>query len=1053
MNIAEVSIKRPIFISCLVIAMLAIGWLSLKSLPVDLFPNVNFPIVVVNTVYPGAGPKEIESQVSKFLEEEMSTLTGVKRMRSINREGLSTVVAEFTLETNINNAEQQVRDRVASAKIKMPKDIEEPVIRRVDPADQPILILAFKGNLPADELFDLADQKIKPKLEQINKVGLVEIVGGRKREIKVELDRKKLKSHEISATMVAQRIAAAGQDVPVGKFDASGKETVYRTLGEFKSLKDIESTIVSFLGNDVPVTVAEVGQVENSLVDEKARTFFNGEPTLLFLIYRQAGSNTISVVDAVLNQVQKLNEELQQGKADATISMVRDGARMIRANVDDVNESILIGILLTILVVYLFLANGRSTIITGLALPNSLLGAFILMSAFGFTINVMTLLALSLTVGLLIDDAIVVRENIFRHLEMGKSPVQAALIGTKEVSLAVIATTMTVIAVFGPIAFLKGMVGQFFKEFGLTICFAMLISLFDAFTVAPMLSAYFAGHSHSSPKNFFSRKWSRLLDGFNSFQDRLENLYEKVLHFSLRRPFVVLLSAVSIFLLSLFSAGLVPKTFLPAQDMGEFVVSLEKPPGTSLEMMSQIAKSVEETVRKNKEVASAVTIVGGGQTEPNNASLYVTLVPAKERALNTSQFKDRLREQLKIYSEANPLVKDFDAVGVGMRPFNVNIIGTDLAQIEAIAQQAFEKIKKHPGLKDVEISYKPGKPEFQVEVDNRMAERLGVSSILMGQELRTQVEGTVPAVFRENGNEYDIRVRLKEEQRNLQQSFYETYIPNINYSLVKLSSVAKPVEVTGPSNINRQDRGRYIQISGDMTPGGVGMGAVMADIDKMFKDEIKLPSGMRYAFVGQAEDFKDLMANMLIAFGLGILFIFLVLASLYESFVTPFTIMLVLPLAACGAFFALFITQQSLDIFSMIGCIMLMGIATKNSILLVDYANHCLEQGMSRYDAMVQAGRTRLRPILMTTVALIAGMLPVAIGLNEASRQRVSMGISIIGGLLSSTLLTLVVVPAAYSYIDRFRVWSKNKLQRLFQATPPPSDDRASARNIEIRTQ
>lgn len=1032
MTLADLSIKRPIFITCTVIAMLVVGYLSLKKLGVDLFPNVTFPVVTVSTPYPGAGPREVETLVSKVLEDQISTVAGIKRLRSVNKEGVSIVIAEFTLETDVKYAEQQVRDKVSSAKIKLPKETKESIIRRVDPADQPIITITVAADLPEAKLYDLADQIVRPKIEQVKNVGLVEVLGGRKREIRVELDRKKLNSYEISATQVSQRIATTGQNIPAGKVEQLKMDLVFRTLGEFKNLKDIEDVIVNFVGNDVPVTVSQIANVTDSLEDETSRTFYNGKKSLFLMVFRQTGANTIGVADAVKQRVTELNQTLANEDGKPVLEIVRDSSKPIRANVDDVTESIFIGIVLTILVVFFFLGSGRSTIITGLALPNSLLGAFILMAAAGFTVNVMTLLALSLAVGLLIDDAIVVRENIFRHIEMGEEPITASSVGTKEVTLAVIATTCAVLAVFGPIAFLKGVVGQFFKEFGLTICFAMLISLFDALTVAPMLSAYFAGKSHGFPETgFFGATVGRALKAFNSFQTSLEDRYETLLQKVVARPGKTFGITLVILILSGVALKYTPKTFLGAQDYGEFSVGLDMPPGTNLNEMSEVAHKVDAILRANPEVKSSVLMVGSRDLESNVATFFIELVNAKQRKVNTTQFKDRLREQLKPFAFANPTVKDVDMVGAGARPFNVNLIGSDLAVVEETANKVFQKLKVMPDLKDVDISVRPGKPEFQVSLDNRKAERMGVSSSIVGAELRNQIEGSTPAVFREAGREYDIRVRLQEGDRNLRENFNTTFVPNINFRQIPLKNIANGVEATGPANILRQDRGRYVQIAADLTPGGKGMGGVMADINKMLKDEIPLPQGVSYAFVGQAENFKELIDSMATAGLLAVVFIYLVLASLYESFVTPFTIMLILPLAACGAFFALFITRQSLDINSMIGCILLLGVATKNSILLVDATNQLIAEGVERSQAIARAGKMRLRPILMTTFALIAGMLPVAIGLNEASKQRTSMGIAIIGGLISSTLLSLVVVPAAFTYIDRFRLWMKRKLEFL----------------------
>lgn len=1093
MNLADLSIKRPVFVTAIAIVLVAIGTLSMLKMPVDLFPDVTFPIVTVTTEYRGAGPEEVETLVSKVLEEEISTVSGIKRITSTNNEGLSIVIAEFFLENDVKYAEQQVRDRVSSARRKLPADVEESVIRRIDPADQPILVMSVRvPNMTQAQLYDLADNVIKTKVEQVNAVGKVDVIGGREREIQVHLDRKKLKDYEISATQIVQRIANTGQNVPAGKIETPTNETAFRTLGEFKSVQDIKNVVVSFFNNDVPVTLAEIAEVQDTVKDETTRGALNGEAALFLSVYRQSGSNTIAVADAVKARVEKMKTELDQIAPGAEVKIVRDGANPIRANVDDVKEAILIGILLTIVVVYFFLGSGRSTFITGLALPNSLLGAFFLMSIAGFSINIMSLLALSLAVGLLIDDAIVVRENIFRHMEMGKPPIKAASEGTKEVLLAVIATTGAVIAVFGPIGFLKGIVGQFFRQFGLSVCFVMAISLFDAITMAPMLSAYFAGGhgeddkdngpwdrflkflkaSFSAPLNsvgpikmvwkmilrfvivlpllfivpvfivfgnFWNKYSAKALGGFNRFQNGLENKYENILKWTIRHPILVISAGVIIWLSSCVSTVWIPKTFLPAQDAGEFQVTLDMKPGTSIEGMAAMAAKVDEVIRSNKEVQYSIQMIGLN-SKPNTASFTIILVPSKQREGNTTFYKDKVRQQLAQFKEANPIVGDINGVGSAERPFNVNIVGSDLKQLEEVATKAFNKLKNHPGLQDVDIGYRPGKPEFQVQPDQGRAERYGVLTTQIGMELRTQIEGTEAAVFRENGEEYDIRVRLKPEQRDLQAAFNETYVPNVNMSLVRLKDVAKPVETTGPAEITRLDRGRYIRIAADVAPKGPGMGGVMADIDKMFATEDKLPPGMRYSYTGQAESFKELGENMLTALLLGCLFIYLVLASLYESFVTPLTIMMVLPLAACGAFFALLITGESLNIFSMIGCILLMGVATKNSILLVDYTNHLLQEGKSYAEAVVEAGRVRLRPILMTSIALIAGMLPIAIGLNEASKQRTSMGVAIIGGVISSTLLTLLIVPAAFSYMERFRRWSLALMKKIVGAEDSHED-------------
>jgi HAE1 family hydrophobic/amphiphilic exporter-1 len=1033
MSLANISIKRPTLLTCVIILMLAVGWMSMKKLPVDLFPDINFPIVTVTTIYPGAGPNEIETNVSKVIEDEVSNISGIKTVRSISREGASQVIVEFNLETDIKYAEQQVRDRVSSAKRKLPNDSKEPTIRRISPSDQPIAAITLTADLPMAKLFDLAEEEIRPKLEQVPQIGLVNVIGGRKREIHINLDRHKLKEYEISASQVSQRIEASGQNIPVGKNEKGGQEISIRTIGEFKSLDDLKNVIITFIGNDVPVSLDKIATVQDALIDETNKTYYNGQSTLVLMVFKQSDSNTIAVTKGIEKQLAKIQETLTSAEGHPKLKIVRKTADQIEANVNDVQESIFIGIILTVVVVFFFLGSGRSTLITGLALPNSLMGAFILMSWAGFSINVMSLLALSLSVGLLVDDAIVVRENIFRHRSMGKSAVKSALDGTQEVTLAVIATTLTVIAVFGPIGFLKGIVGQFFKEFGLSICFAMAISLFDALTIAPMMSAYFGG-SHGEVRNgLYKTTVGWFLDWFELFQQWLERSYASTLKFTMRVPLLILSSAFLLFIVSIYATKWLPKTFLSPQDNGEFAVALDMPPGTSLAKMDEVARAVDETIRKRSEIQTSLLTVGNREGAPNVAEFYIHLVPSKQRSMNTSAVKELLRGDLKAFAFANPVVKDIDAVGGGWRPFNVNIVGENLDEVAQVAQELMTKIKDHPALKDVDISHRPGKPEVQFAINRAAAEKVGVAPNVAGFELRTLVEGSTPAVFRESGREYDIRVRLRPDQRDLKVAFHETYVPNINFRTVRLSSVADVVETTSPATINRQDRGRYIQISADIAPHGPGMNQAMVDIKKLFDSgEIKLRPGMRYQFVGQAESFVEMIQNMTIAVILSIIFIYLVLASLYESFVTPFTIMLVLPLAISGAIFGLLVMGVSLDLYSMIGCILLLGIATKNSILLVDYATQKVSEGVDRDAAMLEAGKTRLRPILMTSVALIAGMLPVAYGLNEASKQRTTMGIAVIGGMVSSTLLSLIVVPAAFAYIDRFRVWISGKMSQAF---------------------
>ncbi|WP_413557211.1 efflux RND transporter permease subunit [Bdellovibrio sp. HCB209] len=1028
MNLPSLSIRRPITILCVVILMLILGLFSLLKMPVDMFPDVTFPILSVQITYPGASPIDLEKQVSKPIEDELGSLSGLKTLTSQNLDGVTVLILEFNLGVDIKELEQDVRNRIGNIRRDLPTDINEPVIQRFDPADQPIVTLALVTELPDGEAYDLANETIKPMFERLKDVGQVQIYGGRKQEIHVLIDKNKLQDRKISMLQVSQRVLETSKDIPIGKIENPQQETTLRTNGEFESLKQIEEVNVSFIGSDRPVLVKDVGRVVKSLEDQKTMGRIGGKKALLLQVYKQRGANTVEVARNITRNIDKANEFLKSKTIKAEVKMVRDTARPIRLNVADVNESIMIGIALCVLVVFFFLGSARSTLITGMALPNSLLGGFVIMFAMGFTINLMTLLALSLAVGLLIDDAIVVRENIFRHLEMGKRPKDAALDGTKEVAMAVVATTLVVIAVFGPISFLQGIVGQFFKQFGLTVVFTMLISLFDAFTVAPMMSAYLA---HPDEHKKGSGIIGRMLHGFDRFQSWLEDIYEAFLKVTLNHPKTILMGAMVVFVLSMMTIAWIPKTFLPNADVGEFSVSVELPVGSSLEATSNLTAEIEKVFEGDKAVDIVVVTVGTWNNEANKASFYVRLVEPNERTMNTTDYTEELRKKLEKFKDRSIIsIGEFDPVNSGQKPLNVNLTGQDLEELNAYAVKVVERISKIPGLVDVDTNFRAGKPEYHVIFDRSRSEALGVSTVNAGAELRNRTEGNDLTLYRENGIDYKVRVRFEEKYRDLRSNFDTTQVPNANYNMIPLNRIAKGEEAKGYSQINRQNKSRYIQVSANLGKDGA-LGTVSAEIEKIIRTELKPPPGIEYHFQGQADDFKDLIENMLIAIFLGVTFIYLVLASLYESFITPFAILLALPLAMTGAFLALLITGKTIDIFSLIGIVLLLGVVAKNSILLVDYTNHLLGEGMPRREALLKACRTRLRPILMTSLALIAGMIPIAVGLNEASAMRTSMGIAIIGGLISSTVLTLIVVPAAFGFIDDFRTWLREKLAKF----------------------
>ena len=1036
MNLAALSIKRPIFITCIVSLMLVLGLISINKMSVDLFPDVTFPTIFIQNFYPGASPKDMEKLVSKIIEEEMGSLSGLDKLYSQNADGISYVTLMFKIGTDVKDAEQQIRQRLGNIRSKLPTDMKDPIVRRFDPADQAVVQLAVTGNMKADQLFDVVDQTIKTQFETIPGVGLVNIIGGRKREIQVLVDKNKLQDRQISLLQIAEKIRNTSKDVPVGKLENSTSETTVRASGEFESVEAIRKVNVNFLGSDRGVRLDSVAEVKEGLEQEESAFAFRSKAnefqrldSISLSIYKQSGSNTVKIVDLVKAKIDKVNDMLKARSIEAKVSLVRENSRPIRLNIADVSESIMIGIALCIFVVFFFLGSGKSTLITGMALPNSLLGGFIIMYSMGFTINILTLLALSLAVGLLIDDAIVVRENIFRHIEMGKSPMQASLDGTKEVSLAVIATTLVVISVFGPIAFLDGIIGQFFRQFGLTVVFTMLISLFDAFTMAPMMSTYLATSADHHRGN---GPIDTVLNKFDAFQNWLEGKYVLTIEWVLKHRLKVLFSAFAVFVASMLVGSILPKNFLPPADNGEFQVTVELPLGTSLEKTKSYVVGIENEIVKNPGVELISTVAGySTRPEANKATIYVRLVPRKERKGNTSFVKTEMRTALEPFQKESLIqIGDIDIGGGGQKILQLSIRGENLDELSAYVEKLKPRLEKITGLVDVDTNYRTGKPEIQVVFDRQRAESLGVSTVTAGAELRSRLEGNVPAVFRQNGNEYDIRIRMREQDRDVRKEFATTNVPNANFNMIPLTKVADLKEVKTYSAINRLNKGRYIMVEANLGPGG-NLGNITTEIEKIMKSdpELKIPSSLGYEFIGQADDFKVLIQNMLMAIGLGVLLIYLVLSSLYESFITPLTILLALPLAITGAFGGLLITGKAIDLFSMIGIVMLLGVVAKNSILLVDYANQKMAEGMERSQAILAACRSRLRPILMTSFALIGGTIPIAVGLNEASAQRTSMGVAIIGGLISSTALTLVVVPAAFGYIDDFRQWVSRKLK------------------------
>jgi HAE1 family hydrophobic/amphiphilic exporter-1 len=1044
MNLAKLSIKRPTFIIAVLFIVLIIGAISYKSMAVRMFPDVEFPYVLAITQYPGAGPEEIEQLVSKPLEDAISGVSGLKHINSVSQDNFSIVFGEFELSKDPDIALEEVKDKVSQARWDLPDDVEETVIQKLDPDDMPIVTLSLKADMDAKALYDFADDVVSKEFSRVSGVSKVEVLGGSKREIHVNIDKDKLKLHELTLSEISAKIKANSLNVPAGKVIKQTTDLAYRTIGEFRSVEQINNVLVRFMGNDIPITVRDLGEVEDGLAQETSRARVTvkenfetkAAPAMLIQIYKQSKSNDVQISDGIQKRLIEVNAKFAKLDGHPILALVSDNARGVRMNLEDVERTIIEGIFLAVVVVYFFLGNWRSTFITALALPNSLIGSFVFMHACGFSLNVMSLMSLSLAVGLLIDDAIVVRENIFRHYEEGSSPVKSAIEGTNEVTMAVIATTASVIAVFGPVAFLSGIMGQFFREFGLTVVFAMFISVLDALTIAPMLSAYII--KEHSEENKEPKKIVKFLSNivhfltlywFDKVYSLAEAFYLKILSLALKHKITTILIAAVFFFGSLFIAGKLKFTFMPTSEWGEFNVILEAQPGTSLEQMSEYSKQIENEIMQNENSEMTVTTVGNITGKANEATIFVKMLPSNQRKISTTDMKEWTREKIRgMFSkeEMDISVVNNGGMGNGQSEFILELFGAEREELAEAANILMKRFETIDGLTDIKTNYKSGKPEIQIQMDVNKMELMGVNSVTAGNEIRAMIDGALSGKFREKGLEYDIRVELKENQKDLMEAFNSIYVNNVNGTLVKLSNVAFPRKAEGPVEINRKDRSVYVTVEGNLKKGGA-IGNIQKDAYRIFHEEKANPKNeqifenIEIRPSGNAEEMATMTSSIGIAALLSIIFMFLVLASLYESVVTPVTIMTALPLAIIGGFLALFITHQPIDMFTLIGMIMLLGIVAKNSILLVDYIQQKIKSGLEIDNAVIAAGKVRLRPILMTTFAIIAGMIPTALGLSEVGKFRRGMGIVVIGGVISSTILTLLIVPASFEYIDRFR--------------------------------
>lgn len=1040
----RVSLKNPVFATMVMLAFVVLGLFSYQRLKVDQFPNIDFPVVVVSTEYPGASPEIVESEVTKKIEEGVNSIAGINALTSRSYDGQSVVIIEFQLHIDGRKAAEDVREKVASIRPSLRTEVKEPRVLRFDPASRAIWSLAVlpdgtQGKQPsAVELTNWADQVLKKRLENVRGVGSVTLVGATKREINLYLKPAALEAYGITPDQVVAAVKSENQDLPAGAVRSSTQELTVQVDARMQRPEDFARIIVARKGT-AAIRLGQVATVQDGAQELETLALYNGQRTLLASVQKAQDENTIAVIDGLTRAVAELQPQLPPG---VRLEPITDGSRPIRVAVDNVRRTLIEGAILTVLIVFLFLNSWRSTVITGLTLPIALIGTFLFMYMFGFTINMITLMALSLCVGLLIDDAIVVRENIVRHVQMGKAPYQASLDGTQEIGLAVLATTFSIVAVFLPIGFMGGIIGKFFHEFGITIVAAVLISMFVSFTLDPMLSSIWHDPSidtHGQPKEpvtFYDKTIGRVTGWFDRATDSLAEAYQGILRWSLAHKLATLGLALGVFITSLVMVPLLGTEFVPKADFSETSVNFYTPVGSSLEVTEAKARQVQDILREFPEVKYTLATLNTGNAQGKNyASIYVRLVDRHARARDADQMSAALRERLRqvpgiTVTHAGLL----DPVG-GQKQIEFSLQGSDLQELERLTVLVLERLRDIPGLVDLDSSLKPNKPTIEVDIQRDAAADLGLNVNQIAGALRTLVAGQTVGNWRASDDQtYDVNVRLAPQARNTLADLERlpfTLGSNADGSsrVVRLNQVATLRESTGSNQINRRDLTREVAINANVF--NRSGGEVSNDIRKAL-DGVSFPPGYRYSFGGSTKNMAEAFGYAISALVLAIVFIYMILASQFKSFFQPLALMTSLPLTLIGVVLALLMFGSTLSMFSIIGIVMLMGLVTKNAILLVDFAIRAREEGMERADALLLAARVRLRPILMTTLAMIFGMVPLAFALTEGSEQRAPMGQAVIGGVITSSLLTLVVVPVVYCYMDDFSQW----LRRRWGAKP-----------------
>ena len=1016
MSLYETCVRRPVFATMLIMSLVVLGLASYRELGVDLFPKVDLPTVTVTTRLEGASPEEIENQITKRVEEVVNTINGIDELRSITIEGQSQVYATFVLDKDINVAANEVREKVSAIASQFPPGTDSSSIEKFDPDASPVMAIVVSGKRSAREVTEIADKKIKRQLETVKDVGAISLIGDRKREIQVFVSPDRLAAYNLSIQQIKEAVRRQNIEIPGGRITWQNREQGIRTMGRIEKVNDFNELIVADY-KGAPVRLRDVGYVRDGEEEPRTLSRLDDNSAISLLIRKQSGTNTVEVTDRVKEKLEVIKEFLP---GDINIEIVKDQSRFIKRSVSQVEEHLVLGAFLASIIILLFIRNLKTAFIAALAIPTSIIATFFAMRYMGFTLNNMTLLALSVCTGIVIDDAIIVLENIFRHIEEeGKTPFEAAISGTKEIALAVMATTLSLVVIFLPVAFMGGLVGRFWKSFGLTATIAIGVSLLVSFTLTPMLSSRLLKKTNNTHKG--KSKESR-------FYSLMEKGYLSMLKWCLDHRATVIILAIALFFSTVLIMKFLKGEFIVDDDMSEFEVVVETPPGSSLEKSNEIVQGVESELRKISEVEHIFTTIGvRGQYQSNvtDVSIYVGLKHLSERERNQQAIMQDARMRLKKYAGLRLSVQNLNLIsGGGFRqtPFNLIIRGPELEKLDEYSKTLIKRLSAIPGFVDADTGQALRHPETQVIIDRNKASDLNVKIDTIASGLRTMIGGEKISLFREGDEQYNVRLRLAADYRKDTKQIENLTVPAADGNLVKVSNITTLISGTSPAQIDRFAQERQITVVSNLF--GKPLGEAITQANAILK-EMNLPPAYNTEYLGRGKLMQEAFVNFMLAFVLSLIFIYIVLAAQFESFLHPLTIMVSIFLSIPFGLLSLLIFGSSLNIYSFMGMFVLIGVVKKNAILVVDYTNTLRARGMPIYNAQIEANRVRLRPILMTTFAIIAGLIPVAISKGDGSSSRASMAIAVVGGQALCLLITLLVIPVVYSMFDDIKEWMK----------------------------